>query len=189
MEGEHLMAKTYDPTTFTTAKGIIFRRLVASIAGALTTKADWLAKDGQNSFNGFLPPIFNAWGITFGGGGDVRQTWNSIPWEMHVNADIEGVFQDQEVADEVGMRLIEGLGAGMRWIDDDGDQVTQADPHRVQAFRIRSGGNLDVYLGPRNIANEGAKNPKTGERDPINVWILKIGCELVFNTWTDVEEE
>jgi len=172
------MAMTYDPTTFSTAKRLVFERLIATV-GTLTTLPGWTAENGKNSFSGFLPPAFDIWGITFGGGGDVRQTWNTIPWEMHVNADIEGAFREQETADEVGMKLIQGMGAGMRWIDDDGAQVAQADPHRVQAFRMRSGGNLDVYLGPKQIGNE-------GDGESCLVWILKIGAELVFNTWTDV---
>jgi len=169
------MTLAYDPTSFTTAKRLVFERLVASI-GTLTSLPGWTAKNGKNSYNGFLPPAFDIWAITFGGGGDVRQTWNTVPWALHMNADIEGQFREQPTADEVGMRLVEGLGAGMRWINDAGVQVAQTSPHRIQAFRMRSGGNLDVFLGHKQIANEA---------EAALVWIMKIGCEIVFNTGTD----
>ena len=132
------MAKTYDATTFTKAKDAIFNRLVANI-GTLSTLSGWTSEAGKNAFNGHLPPCFDVWGITFGGGGRVEQTWNGTPWELHVNSDIEGIFREQPTADELGMKLLALLGDGMRWINDAGAQVTQSDPHRVQAFRLRSG--------------------------------------------------
>lgn len=176
------MAKTFDPTSFTLAKSIVFDRLVAAI-GKITTLNNWTAANGVNSFNGFLPPAFDCWAITFGGGGDVRQTWNTNPpFELWIQADVEGQFRNQETADEVGMKILSALS--MRWIDRNGAQVTQTDNHLIQTFRLRTGGNIDVFLGDKLIANEGPIDPNDHKAKPVLLWILKIGLELVFNTWT-----
>jgi hypothetical protein len=159
------MAKTYDSTSFTNAKATVFGLLLTATG---TT-------NGKNAFNGYLPAAFDVWAITFGGGGDVRNTWNQKPpTELHLNADIEGVFRDQDAADLCGMQIIGALS--MMRLKKDGTAATGSDDILIQCCRMRSGGQIDVALGPKLIANE-------GDGAPIMVWILKIGLELVFNTF------
>ena len=170
-------------SSFTKAKAIAFKKFVDAV-GTLTTIEGWTAEDGKNSFLGFLPPAFDVWGLTIGGGGSVTQTWNTTPpWELHMNADIEGQFAEQEPADEVGMKLLSILD--LEWIDDNGATVAPTSGTvRIQHLRLRSGGMFDVFLGPKPIANEGAKK-EDGSRAPVLLWELKIGMELVFNTWAE----
>jgi hypothetical protein len=98
----------------------------------------------------------------------VRNTWKqTTPTELRMNADIEGMYARQEEADEAGMRIVSKLAI---WRTG-----------HVQCFRIRSGGQLDVGLEPRKIANEGVQGVD-GKVEPVMVWVMKMGCELVFNT-------
>lgn len=176
------MARVYDKLSFTKAKATVFAKLIAAV-GTIDSIKGWKAKNGQNSFQGFLPPTFDTWGITFGGGGDVSQTWNTKPpWEMQMNWDIEGQFRDQAAADEVGMGLLSGMDMGR--LDANGNTAAAGAWCLVQTFRLRAGGNLDVYLGSKKIANEGAKE-KDGTTAPVPLWILKMGGIIVFNTWRE----
>lgn len=174
------MAQTYDKKSFSKAKALVFSKLVAAV-GRVESIRGWVAKNGQNSFMGFLPPAYDVWGITFGGGGDVVHTFNTMPpWEIQMNWDIEGQFRDQSAADECGMGLLSALDMGR--MDGEGNTVPQGTWCLVQTFRLRQGGNLDVYLGEKIIANEGPKKPD-GTRAPVPLWILKLGGIFVFNTW------
>lgn len=170
---------TFDPLSFTAAKRLVFETLVRGI-GPLATLPGWKCEEGRNAFLGYLPPCFDVWAITFGGGGTVAPTWNvKGPSELHLNADIEGVFREMDVADEVGMKLVSSLAIFR--VDRAGASVPSGTVCFVQCFRLRSGGQIDVFLDPRVIANEGPMK-QDGSREAIPVWILKIGCELVFNT-------
>ncbi len=171
----------FQPLYLAKAKQIVFDRLVDAV-GTIESIDKWTADPGSNSFLGYLPPCFDVWGITFGGGGRVEHTWNmKPPAELHINADIEGNFRTMDAADEVGMRLLSGMA--MRWVNEAGEEVDHAQPHIIQTFRMRQGGNIDTFLDPRPISNEGVRNPETAKMEPCLVWVLKIGCELVFNTW------
>jgi hypothetical protein len=178
------MAKTYDPLSFTKAKTALFNAFIAAV-GSITTIDNWTAKEGRNSFKSFLPPAFDVWGFTMGGGGDVRQTYNTTPpWELQMDANIEGQFRLEESADEVGMKLLSVLD--VRWMNDASAIVAQTDPHRIQSCRMRPNGNLDVFLGPKPIANEGIKARPGDDTSQVLLWQLHIGLTVVFNTWNDV---
>jgi len=175
------MTKTFDEFSFTKAKRVCFDALVAAV-GTVRTIPRWTAKEGKNSFLGHLPPAWDVWALTIGGGGRSQQTWNTTPpWEMHMNGDIEGQFREQEAADEVGMKLISVLDLAYR--NDAGEVVAAGSGSvRVQHFRIRQGGTPDVFLDYKPIANEGPVDA-SGKRGSVPLWVLKIGLELVFNTW------
>jgi hypothetical protein len=165
------MTKAYDSTSFTNAKRTIFDLLKTATSGT----------EGKSCFLGFLPPAFDVWAITFGGGGDVRNTWNVCPpSELHLNGDVEGIFKSQEDADLIGMKIVGALS--MMRLTAEGKAPTNGEDILIQCCRLRSGGQIDVFLGPKLIGNE-------NEGKPLNVWILKIGLEVVFNTFVTEEEE
>ena len=113
----------------------------------------------------------------------MTQTFNTRPpWEIQIDWNIEGQFRDQAGADEIGMGLLSGMDTGR--LDAAGNTAIAGAWCLIQTFRLRSGGNLDVFLDHKVVANEGAKRAD-GTREPIPLWSLRLGGIMVFNTWIE----
>ena len=113
----------------------------------------------RTAFLGFIPPSPNVWALKVGGGDDVRNTWTAPITELHMAADIEGVFLERADARKFALKVLALLP--LKRMDN------------VQVFRLRSGGMPDVKITEMTFANETAVR---------YAWSVSIGCEIVFNT-------
>lgn len=110
------------------------------------------------AFLGYLPPIPNVWSMKMGGGGDVRNTWSENITELHMNADIEGVFLERDQAQLFAQKIIKLMPI---------KRIAN-----VQGFRLRAGEMPVISFVDVTLANQ----------QPSRVWTVDIGCEVVFNT-------
>ena len=140
-----------DPASLTAAKQTCFDHVAAA-------NGSTYQKEG---FIGRLPPAIDTWAMFFGGGGDVRNTWNHEITELRVDSDIVGYFADQEGADRFVMMTLDALP-----IRNQGN---------VAWYRMRSGGMFKIDPECRRTGGD--------TKDRI-VWVVRIGLELVFDTTT-----
>lgn len=131
------------------AEDAVFEKLC--LATASTAK--------KNAFQGYLPPVGNAWALKVGGGGEVVNTWTAPITELMMEAEIEGIFLERARAQEFALNLLNVLP--IRRIAN------------VQMFRLRAGGLPDVKFKEVKLANT---------ENEVIVWSVRIGCEIVFNT-------
>ena len=116
-------------------------------------------EEKKNAFQGYLPPIGNAWALKVGGGGDVRNTWGGNITELRMDADIEAIFLERARAQVFAMKVLQAL------------PISRID--NVQCFRLRTGGMPDIKFKEVTMGNE---------EKPRLVWTCSIACEIVFNT-------
>jgi hypothetical protein len=114
--------------------------------------------DKRNAFLGFLPPAPNVWMFKTGGGDDVRNTWDLQPRELHMNAELAGQFTERTAAQAWAMKAISAL------------PIKEG---IVQCFRLRLGGLPNPVPEVVPIGNENQQ---------AFLWVITLGCEIVFNT-------
>jgi len=138
-----------DPDSLTAAK----QKVMDIIAAANGSEHE------KNAFIGRLPPAIDTWAIFFGGGGDVRNTWNHEITELRCDSDIVGYFSSQPGADRFVMLTLDALP-----IRNQGN---------VAWYRMRSGGMFKIDPECR---------PVGGDAGNQILWVVRIGTELVFDT-------
>jgi hypothetical protein len=133
---------------------------------ALCTATGSTAK--KNAFLGYLPAVGNVWALKVGGGGDVRNTWGAPAGitELRMDAEIEAQFTERARAQEFALKVLDALPI--------------ARTGNVQLFRLRAGGMPDIKFREMTLANT---------ENPVILWAVTIGCEIVFNTVTRVNAD
>ena len=138
-----------DVNSFTAAKAKCFEQVAAANGSTLH----------ENGFIGRLMPAADVWGMFFGGGGDVRNTWNHEITELRMDSDIVGQFTSQGGADIFIMGTLDALPIRLEG--------------NVAWYRLRSGGMPKLTEEWRQVG---------GDNKQSLLWVVRIGLEVVFDT-------
>jgi hypothetical protein len=115
--------------------------------------------EGKDCFRYYLPLASPVWGLSIGGGGDVRNTWgDAAPTELHMDAELRGRFDT--------------LGAAQVWLMKAVRAFPLINKGTVKWLRLRSGGmptiGWDTYALPNDPGRE------------VILFTVEAGLEVVF---------